>query len=366
MVERKLDTSSWDRRVMRLSLCVLMLLLAACATQKVADEPAPLEDRTADTDYDLEAVEEKLRQAERIEYTGGRAAAVLVVGTAQRMLPEGHEREHDYLEVIKAGMWARDGEHRDPAKAAALLDEVAARARLRKDGRLLADIDLVNVLLGLVSDDLTGAAKAGDEALTHLQSVDAYFKLVETACDLAYQFMDHDFSIARRFADRARRTALRLDNDVLTISVELVSARIEQQSGGNPDAHFLEAYEAAYRMNDLGWRNVVISQAINAWDQRDDHKRVVEWGNRLREHRMGSLGELPRYEDSALWEGDYITMLAQYAFAAEKLEKGSARAREAAALVVETIDGLPEGEREQWDELAEKLRSGLLQQPAEK
>ncbi|MBZ0137824.1 MAG: hypothetical protein K8I27_15800 [Planctomycetes bacterium] len=368
MVEHKLDTSSWDRRVARLSLCVLFLL-AGCAASPDAGDGQPFykfTDRTGETDYRLGAVAEKLRQAERIEYSSGPAAGVLVVGTAQRMLPEGHEREHDYLQVIKAGMWAREGKGRDPGKARALLDELETRTRLRKDWRLYADIELVNVVLALGDGETARAVKAGLHAILHLHSVEAYLPKVDTACDLAYRLLSLDAVAAREFAENAYETAIRLEDDTALINSHLALASVDLEVGGDAESHFLEAYEAAYRLNDMGWRNVVISQAVNAWYVRDEYELVQKWGDRLREHRPGSLGELPRLEDSGLWEGDYITLLVQYAFAADKLEAGNARAREAAGLVVVTIDELPEADREQWSELAEKLRSGLLKDAAEK
>lgn len=367
MARSFLDTSSWDRRVMRLSLCVLLVMAAGCATTPEPQPPVSIEDRTADSDYRLEAVADKLRQAERIEHTGGRAAAVLVVGTAQRMLPkEGYEREHDYLELVKAGMWAREGEGYDADKARALLDGVEPRATLNDDYRMCADIELVRVLLALAEENIEAAQAAGNEALLKLRAADAHSKCAEIAEDLAWQFLERDIQAAQHFAEQGLDTASLLQNDELVLRARLVLAQIDLRAGGNPEPHLLEAYEAAYRINDLGWRNVVISQAVNAWYQRDEYERVRRWGDRLRDHRSGSLGGFPLLEESGLWEGDYITLLAQYATAARKLAPESERARQAAELAVQTIEELPEDERKQWQVLAEKLRSGLLQEPAEK
>ena len=351
---------------MRLSLCVLMLI-AGCATTPPPEEPPKsLVDRTSETDYRLDAIAEKLRQAESIEYQGGRGAAVLVVKTAQRMLPEGHEREHDYLEVIKAGMWAREGEGRDGEKSADILSEVITPARLREDWRLLGDIKLVDVLSELAEGNKQGAAQAGESALLFFEKAGAYTRVVETANDLAYQFIAVDVLAAKVFADKAIQTALRLDDDQLALRTNLVMAQVVLESGGNPESEFLKAYEAAYRLSDLAWRNVVISQAVNAWYLRDDYEAVRQWGNRLRSDEMGSLGGLPGFEETGLWEGDYITMLAQYALGLNEVDPGSARAKEAAGLAVQTIESLPESEQEGWLELAEKLRNGLLQESAEK
>ena len=368
MIPVSIDTSSnGDRRKLRLSLCVLLsvVLLAGCASTP-EPAPQPLTDHTPDSAYRLGAVDTKLRQAESVEYDGNRVAAVAIVGTAQRMLPVEHEREHDYLQVIKAGMWAREGDGHDSAKAAALLDDVSTRARLRSDWRLLADVELVNVVLAKTRDDTAGVVHAGNAALQYLQSAKAYLKLVEVAGDLAYQLLEHDTPAAVGFATRARDTAVRLEHDEAILRAELVMAQVELETGGDAEVHFLEAYEAAYRMDDLAWRNVVISRAISEWYLREDNEAVRRWGNRLRSQEMGGLGGLPSLEEAGLWAGDYITMLAQYAFAVDEIEPGSARVREAAALAVETIEALPDGEAAAWQELAEKLRSGLLQAPAEK
>jgi hypothetical protein len=359
------DTSiAGGRRLVRLSLCAF-LLLAGCAASPPAPEPPPV-DRTNETAYRLDEVAAKLRQAESIEHDGHRAAAVAVVGTAQRMLPEGHEREHDYLQVIKAGMWAREGDDRDAGKAAELLEEVALTARLRQDWRLLADVELVRVVLALAGQDGSAAAVAGDAALRHLERAGAHRKLVETAGELAFHFLETDGRHAAGFAGRGLDTARRIRDDEAVLRAALVAAHVDLRLDADPEPWLLEAYEAAYRLEDLGWRNVVISRAVNACYLRDDYAGARLWGDRLRSQEMGGDATLPRLEESGLWEADYITMLAQYAFAVHDLSPGNARAREAATLVVEAIEGLPEDERHGWGELAEKLRGGPLQEPAKK
>lgn len=347
-----------EHRGLRLPFVLLLcLLLAACASTPQADEgaaPPPLTDRSAESDYDLQAVAFKLEQARAFERDGKRALAATSVETAEGMLSAGHARELGYLKVVRATIWARGGEGRDPAKARELLDALDAG----DDGRLLADARLARVVLLLGDGDKVGAARAGDEALRALAGIEAHARAVEVARDLAFQFLDADDpAAARSFARRAERDVERLDDDRLLVQTCLDLARIELHTGGDPEPAFKTAYEAAYRMNDLGWRNVVIALAVDSWYGRENHELCVRWGNRLRDY---DEGRLPALEDTGLYPEDYVTLLAQYAFAAEALDGSSARGPEARRLALAAIHGLPEEQRAEWSGLEEKLASGLL------
>lgn len=348
-----------NRGLRLLSTLLICLLLAACASPPDArptedQRPAPLVDRTSETNYDLESVALKLSQATAFERDGKRALAELTLETAATMLPEGHARERSYLQVVRATIWAREGEGRDAARARALLDALD----VGDDGRLLADARLARLVLLLGDGDKVGAARTGDEALRALAGVDAHSRAVEVARDLAFQFLDaDDAATARSFARRAERDARRLDDDRLLVQTCLDVARIELHTGGDPEPAFTDAYEATYRLNDLGWRNVVIALAVDSWFSRENHEACVRWGNRLRDYEEGRL---PTQADSGLYPEDYITLLAQYAFAAEAGDKGSRRGDEARRLALDAIHGLPEEQQPDWSGLEEKLAAGLL------
>lgn len=357
-------TEPANRGLRLLFVLLAGLLLAACASspqaRPAAEKPAPLVDRTADTDYDLEPVVVKLSQARAFERDGKRQLAELTLETADTMLPKDHARERGYLQVVKATIWAREGEGRDARKARALLDGLDAA----DDGRLLADALLARVVLLLGDGDKVGAARAGDEALRALAGVEAHTRAVEAARDLAFQFLDADDpAAARSFARRAERDAKRLDDDRLLVQTCLDVARIELNTGADPEPALSDAYEAAYRLNDLGWRNVVVALAVDSWYGRSEFESCVRWGNRLRDY---DEGRLPALVDSELYPEDYITLLAQYALAVEEVEKSGPRGQEARRLALAAIQDLSEEQRAEWSGLAEKLSAGLLNPAGEK
>ncbi|MCB9893752.1 MAG: hypothetical protein H6839_04865 [Planctomycetes bacterium] len=358
-------------RGLRLLFALLSLvLLAACASSKgggeppANPEPPPLTDRTADSDYRLQDVAEKLRDAEELEYDGHRALAVAVVGTAQQMLPADFTREHDYLDVVKATIWAREGDGQNADKARELLDAIRKSATERKDRRLLSDVELVQVVLLLSSGDKVGAARAGDQALRDLTAEEAHVQAIRAARNLAFQFNQAgDKQTARTFARRAYETAERIEDDELWLQTCLDVGRIEITSGTNAERYFLQAYEASYRLNSVGWRNVVISLAVDSYFGRDDMQACVRWGDRLRDY---DEAELPSEADSGLYSSDYIMVMAQYSFALRRLDETSPRRQEAIRNALKSIAALPKEEQEGWMGLAEKLSAGLLQPEGEK
>ncbi|MCB9934286.1 MAG: hypothetical protein H6840_01210 [Planctomycetes bacterium] len=350
-------TEPANRGLRLLSACWLCLFLAACATTpNPPSEPSPLIDRTAESNYDLEAVAAKLSQARGFERDGKRSLASAVVDTAVSMLPERYERERLYLQTIKATIWARDGQDRDSDAARALLDYVSSKAA--GDGRLLGDVHLARVVLRLGDGDKVGAARAGDDALRAFSGAEAHARSIEAARDLAFQFLQADDpAAARSFARRAERDALRLDDDLLLVRTCLDVGRIEAHTGGDPEACLTTAYEAAYRLNDLGWRNVVIALAVDMYSDRKDDRACVLWGDRLRDYDEGML---PACMDSGLYPEDYITLMAQYAFAMEAVDQAGLRGQEARRLALAAISSLPDDQRAEWSGLEEKLSSGLL------
>jgi hypothetical protein len=321
-------------------------------------------DRTGDTAYRLELVAEKLRAAEDFEQQGHRGLAIVVVETAQQMLPDDYMREHDYLEIVKATIWGREGDGRDAVSAARLLDAVTASATRRGDLRMLADVELARVVLLLAQDDRVGAARAGDTALRGFAAAHAHAREVAAARELAFQFLRlGDMPTARGFARRAHAINLHLENDELLIQTCMDIGRIEMDAGGQAEKYFLQAYEAAYRIDSLGWRNVVIAVAVDAWYGRGDMQACIRWGDRM---RARTESDLPALADTGMYAADYIALLAQYFFAREEVDKGSSRGQEAALLALETIESLPKDEQGQWQELSEKLQGGLLQPEGEK
>ena len=358
-------TEPANRGLRFMFVAMLALALAACATTPVApEEPPPLTDRSAESDYRLEQVAEKLQRAEDFEYEGQRALAVAIVGTAQQMLPPDFKREHEYLDVIKASIWGREGDGRDVGKARELLAAVSKVATDTNDRRLKADVGLAQVLLLLADGDKVGAARAGDQALRDLAAEDAHVQSVRSARRLAFQFNQvGEKAAARTFARRAYETAERIEDDELWLQTCLDVGRIEITSGSDADRYFLQAYEASYRLNSVGWRNVVIALAVDNYFGRDDLQACVRWGDRLRDY---DEAELPTEADSGLYSSDYIMLMAQYSFALRKLDKDSPRRQEAIRRALNSIAALPESEQAAWMQLAEKLSAGLLQPEGEK
>jgi len=353
---------------LRFMLVLMLACLAGCASQPkpVTETPKPLVDRSADTDYQVGEIEKKLQAASQYDREGNRQVAVAVIDTARQMLPPESERERQYLDTVKAGVWARPGEDRDGKKAADLLGPVAKFATDHKDRRLLADVLVARVLLNLGDKDRQQALKNADAALRELSGVEAYAEEALTARRLSFEFMDaEDSASAELFARRAFDTSRRLQDDRLILQTGSDLARLLLTTGGDAEYYFNLAYEAGFRMSGggWGWRNIVITAAVDAYFTHDDMKNCVKWGDRLRDL---DEGKLPSLEKSELWAEDYISALAQYAFASRKLGKAGPRAQEAAELAIAEINNMDEADRGAWDELAEKLRSGLLQEPREK
>ncbi|MCA8917691.1 MAG: hypothetical protein KDB32_01250 [Planctomycetes bacterium] len=371
MASGKLDTSITEPAIggLRFAFLCMLLLLGACASQpkpKEAPKPAPLKDKSADTDYRLGEVELKLKAAAEFEQDGQRVIASSVIDTAAGMLPDDFTRERQYLDVVKAGIWARDGEGREPAKASELLAAVISAAQKANDRRLLADAYVGRVLVELGEGDTLKAKQTGEAALKEFEAVEAHVQAVWTARNLAYQFLDAERApAAKAFAERAIQITMRLDDDELLVQVGTDVARVFLAAGDNAEPYFEKAYEAAYRLRDSGWgwRNVVIAAAVDAYFINDDKEACIRWGNRLRDRDRGLM---PSLRDSGLWAEDYITVLAQYAFASDEVSPKNARAIESAELAVKAIDSLDEAEQPDWKELKEKLVSGLLQPPRKK
>lgn len=370
MVSGRLDTSTTEPALggLRFAFLLMLVLLSGCASQPKPKDtpPPPLKDKSADTDYRLGEVELKLRAATEFEQEGQRAIASSVIDTAAGMLPEDFTRERQYLDIVKAGIWAREGEGREPAKASELLTAVITAAKKRSDRRLLADAYVGRVLVELSEGETLKANQTGEAALREFEAVEAHVQGVWTARNLAYQFLDNESAThAKVFAERAFQTTLRLDDDELLVQIGTDVARILLAAGDNAEPYFEKAYEAAYRLRDSGWgwRNVVIAAAVDAYFINDEKDACVRWGDRLRDRDQGLM---PSLGDSGLWAEDYITVLAQYAFASDETSPDSARASECAELAVKTIEALDEAEQAQWQELKEKLVSGLLQPPRKK
>lgn len=345
----------------------LVLVLGACASgpEPVPEEtPPPLADRTEESAYGLGEAEEKISQAESLEAEGKRGLAVLVLDTAQEMLPDASGRERAYIEILKATMWARPGEKRDAEKASALLKEVADDPRWKGDARLHSDVHLSRVVLHLADGDVFAGARSAESALAGLMKVEAYGQYARTARRLARQFLDvGDSARARDYAQRAHGVACRLDDDEARLQAALTAGEIAVVAGGEPEHWFLDAYESAYRMGSYAWRNVVVATVVGAYFAVEKYDACVKWGDRVRGRDRGLL---PAPSESGLWDDDYLVFLAQYLHALEGSGHTGARYEETGRMILEMLGRLPDGRRAAWGELEEKLRADLLQPDGEK
>lgn len=346
---------------LRWLLPCLVLATAGCAS---APEPAPQRDRTEETDYRLGAVAEKLNQARDVQLEGNRSLAAAVFDTARSMLGEDYERERRYVDVLKAGVWAEGGEGRDAARARELLRGAEEYAAGNGDRRLSADAAQIRVVLTIGEGDPESAEEHADRALGLLWQCGARSEFAAAAAQMSFLFLDAGFGArAEEFALKGFETAHDLDDravlDAGMAAGTVIAAHRGSDGAEEAEECFLAAYEAAYLIDDLGWRDVVIAVAVDAFHDAGDHGRVVRWGNRIRGRDRGLL---PHVGEVRLFPGEYLLMLAQYAQSLEAAGEEGRRLDEACERGREVIKDSPRAA----EGLDEKLIDGLLHPGGEK
>jgi hypothetical protein len=348
-----------------LRLCIVALLAlgltAACAGTPANNtedgQLTTLEDRSEETDYDLHEIASRLHQAQMQGAEGRRTLASSIYDTAHGLLPEDATRDRAYVRLLQASMWALPGTGQDSARAREYLT-TAERAwdDSPKGQRLMGDVMVVHAYIALAEGD----ADEADEMMRHADAaysdIGAHARRVDTAIGLALSFQIYgDADRTEYWARHAHGISRRLDADEFHLQTCIEAASLLPKKR---DQWLHEAYEAAYRIGDMGWRNAVIAAAVEQWYEAGNWAECVRWGDRLRDRDQGALPEDERF---GLYLEDVFDVLARYADARVNAGMVDARTENALARALALLERLGRNRITEYAAWKEKLQSGLLQ-----
>lgn len=345
-------------------LWLLSLVLVTCAgcatTTHYPVKPQPLQDRSADTDYNLDRASAKLADAERWQMQGKRPAAAAIYAAAIELL-DGQPREQDYVRLLCAAMWAEAGDGRKEANARELL--VATSQRAATDIRFRADHTIASASLELGSGAYEAATRMGHIAISLFNEAGAFARGADAALQLAahLRWAGQD-EPAIEFLRAALQTGRQLRDDIVLIEGSLALAAFDKVPEHDPESLWLDAYEAAHRLNEVGWRNLVVAGAVRGHARAGDGKAVLRWGSRFRDQE---LGVLPTVAESGLGASEYAPALAEYALAVAKHTPKDPRVLESLESARAALDELAAELGGQMDDeaaaLGTKVNDSLLQ-----
>jgi hypothetical protein len=333
------------------------LLLAACNTTTHYQHVEPVRDLSADTGYDLTKAYDKLQDAYGWQYQGKRAAAAAVFGAAIELL-EGMPREQDYVRLMCASMWAEPGEGFDSRKAMDLLSEV--RPRTTADTRFHADYCAVEAVLAVGSGDAKLAGTWADTTLELFERVEARASGAEFALQLAYRMQQQGWHEgALRLNRSALATARAIGDDYILIDacIALAVYDVQPKPPETPEQLWTSAYEAAYRLDDMQRRNLVIASAVQEYARLGNDRDVIRWGERLRDQ---DRGDLPDADTSGLHPLDHAYAIAHYALALHRVSPKHPRLVETLQAARLALDELGDEADAEAGSLALKVSDSLL------
>jgi hypothetical protein len=316
-----------------------------------------LVDRTEETAYRLNDVREALRQADYWDDQGNRAAAVAIYEGARAKLPEGHERERRYIDVLICATWGRWGDGRDEKKA------MDARARamegMGEDLRLSGDMMLALAAIYLGANETGEAAIVASKALAAFEAAQAWGCYTDASREITTGFRDAGDSVtALKFARGGADTARRLGDSVRMLRAEADIARcLMPDDPAGADEAFQRAYFAVDAPDELPWRNVVISAAVESFQVAGNHALAVKWGERLRDSMSG---DLPDLKQTGLRPATFAGVMARYALALHALRPEDARLQAALEHAQRALEALEQAAPGQAG-LLESVKAALLQ-----
>lgn len=353
-----------NRIVKEPAICGLfcVLLVAACTSTPRVERPERLEDRSAESAYDLAVVANKLNEAEKWANDGKRALAALIYDAAIETLPVSQQRDRIYVRAMKAAMLGRQGEGRDEQQARSQMNWARLDAMdsvpfdLLFDRRFKADLNIAHATIECGAGKFEAAVRLFKQAQELLADAGAHVHLVEAQMGLAYEFeFAGQAAMAESLASDAMKRARRLDDDTL-LSVAAAAAGLLRDA--EREQVLIDGFEAAYRSNDLWWRNAIIALAVQLHFDCGNWSDCVRWGDRMRDR---DLGALPESEVTGLYPEDGFLLLARYARARRLAGAEKSRTLAAYADALEAWTKLDESEMSRLAGWEEKLRSGLLQ-----
>lgn len=330
------------------ALCgLLCVVLAGCAsTPAPQPRPEPLVDRTAETDFDLTDVAQRLDQALAWSEKGNRTLASTICDAAHDALSQGRARDRRFLRVVQSIILGRIGPGRDDRAARSHLEQLPHDV----DRRERAEIALAMAHIEIGAGNLFAAERWARNARQLLKQLGAYTRGVEAAVALAADLeLAGDESRARAVAEQGLAWAQGLDDDLLLCDAVIELARYLPFAGR--EATLEQGYEAAFRANDLWALNAVCAEALRLWHEAGDHKSAVRWADRTRDR---SMGDLPDTDQLGLGAADSFLFYARYALSRMSAGLKDDRAKIAfETALAAAVEGYPE-----W---VDKLQRGLLQ-----
>lgn len=289
------------------ALCgLLCVVLAGCAgTPAPQTRPEPLVDRTAETDFDLSDIAQRVDQAWAWSDKGNRTLASTICDAAHDALPLGRARDRRFLRVVQAIILGKIGPGRDDRAARSHLEQLPHDV----DPRERAESSLAMAHIEIGAGNLVAAERWARNARQLLEQMGAYMRGVGAEVALAADFeLAGDEKRARAAAQQGLAWAQGLDDDLLVCDAVVELVRYLPQS--SREATLELGYEAAFRANDLWALNAVCAEALRLWHEAGDHKSAVRWADRTRDR---SMGDLPDTEQLGMGAADCFLFYARYA-----------------------------------------------------
>ncbi len=335
-----------------LAICQLFVLIACHTVPEKVDikpyiEPVGLIDLTDESDFQFDGFEPQLDLISEYEQGNNRAAAAAIISAIDFKLTGGQQAEKQYLQLRLAALWAASSEGQDLPKTDSILTEFEPVNK-----RIAGEYSLLQFRL-LETDSIVGK-KHADECLAAFESIQAYRAYVSAGRVISNRYSDDgQIEWAKEIIDVTLDVSSRLKVSAqhLYVCLDVGALYLE-------DNWFNQAYLTALKLDDDGWKTVVVATVTDFWFNENQMKKAASWGGRIRDTE---LGKLPETDESGLWPEDYALLLAQYGLALAQSDPKNHRLKEILTAAKGVMQGLPDDAGERAKEWQEKLDAALLQ-----